>query len=89
MTVTTTDSSTASRVPRPASRIAGAFARAKAENRAALMPFVTLGWPELGDTERLIPALIEGGGDMIEIGLPFSDPIADGPTIQRTWPSPA
>lgn len=71
-------------VPRPASRVQNAFARAKAENRAALMPFVTLGWPELGDTERLIPALIDGGGDMIEIGLPFSDPIADGPTIQRT-----
>ena len=66
------------------SRIAAAFARAKVENRAALMPFVTLGWPELGDTERLVPALIEGGGDMIEIGLPFSDPIADGPTIQKT-----
>lgn len=66
------------------SRIAQTFARAKAENRAALMPFVTLGWPELGDTERLVPALIEGGGDMIELGLPFSDPIADGPTIQKT-----
>lgn len=66
------------------SRIAQAFSRAKAENRAALMPFVTLGWPELSDTERLVPALIAGGGDMIELGLPFSDPIADGPTIQKT-----
>ncbi|MEX2314331.1 MAG: tryptophan synthase subunit alpha, partial [Thermomicrobiales bacterium] len=69
--------------PTPASRIAAAFARAKAENRAALMPYVTLGWPELGDTERLVPAIIAGGGDILEIGLPFSDPIADGPTIQR------
>ncbi|HEX5167514.1 MAG TPA: tryptophan synthase subunit alpha [Thermomicrobiales bacterium] len=66
------------------SRIADTFARAKAENRAALMPFVTVGWPKLGDTERLVPALIEGGGDMIELGFPFSDPIADGPTIQQT-----
>jgi tryptophan synthase alpha chain len=48
------------------------------------MPFVTVGWPKLGDTERLVPALIEGGGDMIELGFPFSDPIADGPTIQQT-----
>ena len=72
------------RIPNPESRIEQAFARAKAENRAALIPYVTLGWPELGDTERLVPAIIAGGGDIIEIGLPFSDPIADGPTIQRT-----
>jgi tryptophan synthase alpha chain len=84
MTISTNTQSTASRVTRHASRIEQAFARAKAENRAALMPFVTLGWPELGDTERLIPAVLEAGGDMIEIGIPFSDPIADGPTIQKT-----
>jgi tryptophan synthase alpha chain len=64
-------------------RVTRVFAQAKAEGRAVLMPFVTIGWPKLGDTERLIPALIEGGADLIEIGIPFSDPIADGPTIQR------
>jgi tryptophan synthase alpha chain len=79
---TSTTVPAASRVPRPASRIEDAFARAKAEGRAALLPYVTIGWPDLGDTERLVPAIIEGGGDIIELGLPFSDPIADGPTIQ-------
>lgn len=65
-------------------RIDEAFARAKSEGRAAIIPFVTLGWPELNDTERLIEAMLEGGADIIELGIPFSDPIADGPTIQRT-----
>lgn len=65
-------------------RLTRMFADAKREGRAVIMPFVTAGWPELDDTERLIPALIEGGADLIEIGIPFSDPIADGPTIQRT-----
>jgi tryptophan synthase alpha chain len=70
--------------PHPASRVASAFARANGEGRAALIPFVTVGWPELGDTERIVPALIDGGADIIELGIPFSDPIAEGPTIQRT-----
>jgi len=65
-------------------RITRMFAQAKAEQRGALMPFVTIGWPELGDTERLVPALIAGGADIIELGVPFSDPIADGPTVQKT-----
>jgi tryptophan synthase alpha chain len=65
-------------------RLARTFAEAQREGRSVMMPFLTAGWPELGDTERLIPALIEGGADLIEIGIPFSDPIADGPTIQRT-----
>jgi tryptophan synthase alpha chain len=47
------------------------------------MPYVTCGYPNLGDTERVIPALIEGGASIVEIGIPFSDPIADGPTIQE------
>jgi tryptophan synthase alpha chain len=64
-------------------RLTRTFAALKAEGRAALIPYVTVGWPELGDTERLVPAIIAGGGDIIEIGLPFSDPIADGPTVQR------
>jgi tryptophan synthase alpha chain len=66
------------------SALARAFERARSEGRAALIPYVTVGWPELGDTERIVPALIDGGADIIEVGIPFSDPIADGPTIQRT-----
>jgi tryptophan synthase alpha chain len=58
------------------------FERLRAERRLALMPYVTCGFPELGDTERVVPAMLAGGADVVEIGIPFSDPIADGPTIQ-------
>jgi tryptophan synthase alpha chain len=44
---------------------------------------VTIGFPELGVTEELVPALVEAGADLVELGVPFSDPIAEGPTIQR------
>jgi tryptophan synthase alpha chain len=60
------------------------FARAKAEGRIAMMPFVTGGYPTMELTERLIAAVVAGGADLIEIGVPFSDPIADGPTVQHT-----
>jgi len=66
------------------SGISAAFARAKEEGRPALIPFVTAGYPNLAMTEMLLPALVEGGADVIEIGIPFSDPIADGETVQRT-----
>ncbi|HUG15952.1 MAG TPA: tryptophan synthase subunit alpha [Thermomicrobiales bacterium] len=66
------------------SALDAAFAKAKAEQRAAIIPYVTLGWPEIGDTERVVTGMFEGGADIVEIGIPFSDPIADGPTIQRT-----
>jgi tryptophan synthase alpha chain len=66
------------------SGIPAAFAKAKAEGRPALIPFVTAGYPTLAMTERLLPALVDGGADVIEIGIPFSDPIADGETVQRT-----
>lgn len=65
-------------------RLTRTFERLKREHRVGLLPFVTVGWPELGDTERIVPALLAGGGDIIELGVPFSDPIADGPTIQKT-----
>jgi len=65
------------------SRLSAAFARAKAANRAALVVFVEAGDPDLATTERLVPALAGAGADVIELGVPFSDPIADGPTIQR------
>lgn len=59
-------------------RIAGAFAHGK-----AFIPFITGGDPSLDMTERLLVALEEAGADLIEIGLPFSDPIAEGPVIQE------
>lgn len=59
-------------------RIAGAFAHGK-----AFIPFITGGDPSLDMTERLLIALEEAGADLIEIGLPFSDPIAEGPVIQE------
>lgn len=71
-------------VPLTDTRLTRTLKRVRAEGRPALIPYVTVGWPELGDTERLVPALLAGGGDIIELGLPFSDPIADGPTVQRT-----
>ncbi|MGZ6971472.1 MAG: tryptophan synthase subunit alpha, partial [Thermoanaerobaculia bacterium] len=65
------------------SRISRAFAKAKASGRAALVVFVEAGDPDLGATLRLLPALAEAGADVIELGIPFSDPLADGPVIQR------
>jgi len=65
------------------SRIGRAFARASREGRAALVVFVEAGDPSLEVTERLLPALAAAGADVVELGVPFSDPIADGPAIQR------
>ena len=64
-------------------RLTRCFEQTRREGRAAIMPYMTVGWPELGSTEQIIPALIRGGADLIEVGMPFSDPIADGPTVQR------
>ncbi len=63
-------------------RIAKAFARAKAERRRALIAYLCAGNPSLEATERLVPAIEKAGADVIELGIPFSDPIADGPVIQ-------
>src|SRR5690606_12240297 len=65
------------------SRIAERFAALRARGEKALVPFVTAGDPDLGVTEALLPALAEAGADAIELGVPWSDPVADGPTIQR------
>lgn len=65
------------------SRLRAVFARAAREERAALVVFVETGDPDLATTARLVPALARAGADVIELGVPFSDPIADGPTIQR------
>lgn len=66
------------------SRISAAFTQCRSEGRAALIPFVTAGYPNLAMTEALVPAIVAGGADLLEIGIPFSDPLADGATIQRT-----
>lgn len=67
-----------------AERLHAAFRRARAQGRPAIIPYVTAGDPDMDLTRRLVPALVAGGADIIEIGLPFSDPLADGPTIQRS-----
>jgi tryptophan synthase alpha chain len=61
------------------------FQRLRAENRAAFMPFVTAGDPDIAFTRELLPAAAEAGADLFEIGFPFSDPIADGPVIQASY----
>jgi tryptophan synthase alpha chain len=81
--VTATATTETTQVDAPASRVASAFAACKAEHRAALIVFVTGGYPTLEMTDRLLPALVAGGADLIEIGVPFSDPLADGPTVQH------
>jgi tryptophan synthase alpha chain len=65
------------------SRIAATFGKLGVERRAALIPFVTAGDPTPAHTVGLIRALVKGGADIVELGVPFSDPMADGPTIQR------
>jgi tryptophan synthase alpha chain len=63
-------------------RLALAFARAAREGRAALVTFVTAGDPTPAATPAILDALIAGGADVIELGMPFTDPMADGPAIQ-------
>lgn len=65
------------------SRIAQLFARTKGEGRIALMPYLAVGYPDLETTLALAPALTEAGADAFELGIPYSDPLADGPTIQH------
>ncbi|MDO8616975.1 MAG: tryptophan synthase subunit alpha [Dehalococcoidia bacterium] len=68
--------------PAAAGRIEATFARLKAEGRTGFVAFLTVGYPDVEATLRLVPALVEGGADVIELGVPFSDPLAEGPTIQ-------
>ena len=64
------------------SRIATTFAALKAHNRKALIPFVTAGFPYADITPELMHGMVAAGADVIELGVPFSDPSADGPVIQ-------
>ena len=66
-----------------APRLARAF-RAPRARRAALMPYLTGGHPSLETSDRLVATLIDAGADIIELGIPFSDPIADGPVVQQS-----
>jgi tryptophan synthase alpha chain len=61
------------------------FSRLKAEKRKAFMPFLTGGDPDLATTAALLPQVAAAGADLIEIGFPFSDPIADGPVVQASY----
>src|SRR5262249_11966444 len=63
-------------------RINTLFALLRKQGRTGLIPFIMGGDPDLAATRALLPALAEAGADLIEIGLPFSDPMADGPVIQ-------
>ena len=65
-------------------RIAEAFQRVRREGRTGLVVFLTAGYPDLDATFELVPALAEAGADVIELGVPFSDPMADGVTIQES-----
>jgi tryptophan synthase alpha chain len=65
------------------SRIAEAFKNLRAEGRRGFIPFIAAGDPNLEATRRLIVELARAGATVIELGVPFSDPVADGPTIQR------
>jgi tryptophan synthase alpha chain len=65
------------------SRIKATFERLREEGRTALIPFITAGDPHPDVTVGLMHALVEAGADLIELGVPFSDPMADGPVIQR------
>jgi tryptophan synthase alpha chain len=65
------------------SRIAGTFRRLQKAGEAALIPYVTVGYTSLDLTRRILPIIARQGADLIELGIPFSDPMADGATVQR------
>src|SRR5215213_5299352 len=66
-------------------RIDALFHRLRSDGRRALMPFVTAGDPDLETTAALIPELVARGAHMVEVGIPYSDPIADGPVIAASY----
>src|SRR5918995_45045 len=66
-----------------ASPVTAAFRRARAEGRAALVGYLPAGYPTVDGAVRALEAMVEAGADVVEIGLPYSDPLMDGPTIQQ------
>lgn len=64
-------------------RIDRIFAGLRRQNQKALIAYLTVGFPRISLLPKLVSAIAEGGADLIELGIPFSDPLADGPTIQR------
>ena len=66
-----------------ARRVRGAFDAARAEGRIALVPYVVAGYPDAGTSLEIALAAIDAGADLLEVGLPYSDPLADGTTLQR------
>ena len=65
-------------------RIGERFAQLAGRDETALIPFITIGDPDIETSYALVLSMAEAGADMIELGVPFSDPIAEGPTIQRS-----
>ena len=65
-------------------RIDTTLSKLREAGQAALAPYIMTGFPDIPTSESLARVLLESGGDMLEIGVPFSDPLADGPTVQMT-----
>ena len=61
-----------------ADRIREVFEKARKEDRIALVPYVTVGFPELGLTTDIVRSIVAAGADVVELGVPFSDPLGDG-----------
>ncbi len=66
------------------SRLAECFEQLKKSGETAFVAYLSVGYPDVESTFEIVPALVEGGADIIELGVPFSDPLADGTTIQRS-----
>jgi tryptophan synthase alpha chain len=74
---------TVSTAPSGTARIARAFARARDAKRLAIIVYLTVGYPDRESTRVLLRAALDGGADVLELGVPFSDPLADGATVQH------